>query len=361
MWYALHPDEVRRARISISPYGTISTEFFDNLPRTTGKTIYVSDNQDSFDGQIAKLTVAMPSSNLFGAKLFLSKQCTTSRELIRQSGYKIVRDKENAHYVVLPSIFKKADTWNYNVAMFQEGADNSILWLCSVRKLSNPREYNANTPEEGQRILDALKKAFRNDEVLTFYHSTLLNEQVATISKKCPDMEEFFTRGDTTGPLYIIEDNLPLKALSNFSVENMKLWAKEGDIRILDKIICGSDWQEYPFTTALFLKSTRPYLLRSQLSAQFCSILDEIEYDSLQLKNYSISSWKYNKPISPKDWALAQEYLLDNIGVKDKGYTDKFPDWYSALIRSKRVVASTSIPEPMLYKDLLKMIDIYSK
>ena len=361
MWYTLQPDEVRRARVSISPYGTISTEFFGNLPRTTGKTIYVSDNQDNLDSQISTLTLMNPNNNLFGSKLFLSKQCTTSRELIRQSGYKIVRDKENADYVVLPNIFSKADTWPYNVAILHESSDKTILWLCDVRKYSNSSGYRANTPEEGQRIIDALKRAFHNDDVLTFYYSTLLNDQVATISRKCPDMEELFVHGDTIGALYIMENRLPLKALSNFSVENMKLWAKEGDIRILDKIICGSDWKEYPFTTAIFLKSQLPYLLRSQLSAQFCNILDEIEYDSLTLEDYSISQWKYSKPISPKDWALAQEFLLDIIGIKDKGYTDRFPSWYSALIRSKRVVASTSIPEPMLYKDLLKMIDIFSK
>lgn len=308
---------------------------------------------DELDRECCLVTVSPISSY---NKLFVCPEVRTSRDIIRNSGYKIVRNPDDADYTVVPvpNSDNPFPLLFCNLALV-DNETNSLYLYTVVKGFRNtrldPGEYAANY----QKIHDFFCSAtYQNWEFV--YDSLVENGCVSIISRY--QVYSDIISNQYPHKIYVYETYLKKLCPVEFNIEALEIWSKCSDINILEKSICNSNWEEYPATLLIFLKKELTNSsLEGATSRNFQLVLDTIGYD----RRKSVETILGDKLIQPKDFNMLQKYIMYKLGVSENGgFTDKFsfyPD-YNGLFRVKLAVAPLKLSVPTTFSNILQLLKI---
>lgn len=281
--------------------------------------------------------------------LFISRHCRLNRELFRSSGYKIVRDPDNADVIVVPDmnqLCKKQRTYVFDVMATRDGD----CFLFSIY------EGSLNVGKYGQYDRDLVKHGLAADnyEVVSDLARTKCECQIV------PNYDEYraMLESPDDGRLYRSELSVPLKTSTVITPEVLHIWSCSTDLKLLSSSILLSDWQRYPLTLASVLSDNKAlYSITSfrNLAPGFRAVLEAIEY-----RSYAHGLCDYSRrEIQPQDWNMLQRYALYRLGLPEAGgFIDTNNDGTCNAVtklRMKFVVKPLFISEPMDYDNLCAM------
>ena len=285
-------------------------------------------------------------SNMAGSTLFVSKDSKLSRDLLRNSGYKITYSKNKADYVIVP-VVSEEDFIEWDADIIIKNAFTNDVYLGTI---NNPCNY-AIDPE---RYVESLA-----NEILV--HKSDLEYFILPGKLRFPvwgvkDIDEYtgILRGESA--LYISDMDIPIVPSNTLSVETLDMWrrlAASNDITLLEKSILNSDAKEYPFT--LF---------------QFMTLEPDVKYRIFGngirwlLKSLGLNTYGYfpdNIMIQPKDVNLLNDWIVYRLGLPATGgFLVNASNYkaYADLTRARLAVAPINVKEPITYsnyKNLVKM------
>ena len=249
-------------------------------------------------------------------KVFVSKACTIPRDIVRMN-YTIVKNKSKADVVLMPQ----------NNDLFVNVYCPVIVAIMSNGEYCRVNLHKHNNSSDGdstklQDLVPTIKTWLENKfsalcTDIAYWSSSYLYQV-----RKC---EEYADLIDDEGAynmneyshkaLYIKEYDIPLDNVSNpLSGEGLAMMTRQTDTKILEKLVTGSDWTEYPFTMYKFLDLNLNRRLRSSLSRSTLAVIDTLN-DRFR-HNYSGGAGV----ASAKDYNLYQDFCLAIMGIQgEKG------------------------------------------
>lgn len=270
-----------------------------------------------------------------GMKLYISSDCKTSRDLFRNSGYKLVRDKDNADMIVVPA-FRNSDyypRYTYELAMFDP--DKGELTLFSVYRNEGVRKaLNHYSEDDLQRVKDYLKSFYGNNcEVI----GDSFEENDCYI---IPHYKEHVAMLENTKfpSKYVRETGVWLDCPTTISPETLRIWKSSNDEEVVAKAICTSNWQDYPVTLCAFLYDKSNIIGHG--GNNFRLVLQQIGYKS----GYGLYDMIRDREVSPEDWNMLQKYMMmlmgmpEEGGILPKGAINKLPYKYKDIFLRRAVV-----------------------
>lgn len=286
-----------------------------------------------------------------GEKFFISSKCKTSRDLFRTSGYKIVRDRENADKTILRALphVKARTTFVFDLAVRN---CNNDLMLLTVKK-----EYDDNWTEITAAELAAIKYHF--DSSSSIIGDGVFPKTKATLLPIDDDYEKYLSSDISyfTSHPFMFELDVPLSCPVEINLETLSLWKHCYDNELIAKAICNSNWQKYPCTLACFLSEEKT-MIKYFGGANFKMILDQIGFDPYSSLSHILSG----RIIEPDDWNLLQAYIMDKAGVPENGgyvSTDhpEITEDYLQLSRKRYVVAPLRLSAPMTFENIQSLLN----
>lgn len=255
-----------------------------------------------------------------GNSLFISKECSTPRDIIRKSGFKIVNDPDSADYIVIPHTTSvKWEEERCNVV----ACDGVTLYLFCIERMQTGRRGhvtgdNTLSDEEMQYVNELLSRQMSS--AFEIYYNPGMR---STIVSFCPKIKEFEEIVCETKPnaKYISNTFLELDSVSEVNPETLQIWDKmEKDVFM--RSVVNSNWREYPYTIKTLIE-LRGFFLHSISSAynEMVRTLDEVDYEGHK--------------VSVKDWNMCQKLFMIHLGVSETGgYASK--DIFDNLNYSQR-------------------------
>lgn len=279
--------------------------------------------------------------------LFISPHSKVSRDLVRNSGYKITYSEDKADFIVIPKPFGKDYKCMVNLIVLNTATNE--LYICNINNRGYDERYDAeffvNKIAEYLNITDkSILDYHANDNVYSLFPIWLF--------KGCEEYHGILN-GTVQGTKYILDSDLPLTPTNKLSVETLDMWRRlaKSDDNLLEKSILNSDAREYPFTMFNFLwyDSTMRYKSKPQKIRWMM--------ESMGIRD----DWPSSKTIEPKDLNLIQDYILYLLGVDGKSgfistmqYND-LPYAYQRLLMTRFAVCPVRIDSPTNYANIQAM------
>ena len=270
-----------------------------------------------------------------GDTLYINSECKLSRDIIRQTGYKITINKEKADYVVIPY---KHDYTSYEFDILANKGDDVFLFQ------SDKRSFRTMCTNKGD-IKKQLEDGGYTDVV---FFDEVVGSECYFIPKF--DVYEDIIANGANGVNYIYEKDLRVKPSIELSVETLNVWKNITDDNLKAKLLATSDCTKYPVTLIYFIHTYWWRYLYGISDAHVKRILDIIGYD----ENQSLANnMFYRRVVQPDDWNLLTKFILDKVGVSEEGgfITDNnilnLDDLEKTVLRSRLCVAPFYIKEPM--------------
>ena len=255
-----------------------------------------------------------------GASVFVNKKCIIRRDLIRQSGYKIVLDRSKADVVVIPSV-KTMSCHDFKFDIW--AVQDDVLYLMGCKD-----------DIDGDDIRDNIRSTFESNGY-TDIHFNVTGDYGSSVYfiPKIQSYMDILT-GVYPDESYIQEYDLPIRYPSTMNLETLKLWSNIDDDNIRRQVLLSSDAVKYPCTTCMMLH-TKWYGFNDENST-VRGLFKEIGYDSRN----SIDSDIFDREvIQPEDWNLMQDFIMYCSGVSaDGGYTKDIPSSMTRFILKRQAV-----------------------
>ena len=340
-----------RASLNFSPSTLCQMSY------TTGKDAYISPDEGYWhipSRMLMANAYNRVTTNSLRSSLFISSSCKLPRDLVRNSGYKIVRDKDKADYVVIPAIKSpRTSQYEFNIGFIVNGT----LALISISRTDGHEKFDDSDIESIKEVIEKRyeKNGYKVDE---FIHNDNLVPFSVQFLQKCEEYEElFYTVAANSRPAisYVLDTSVQLVGSNTISVETLEIWSRMNERDILEKSIINSDWQKYPCTMAVFMKTEKPGWTVNP-GQQFRWLLKQIDYDEFQESN-TFS----NKIVTPEDWNMLQKWIMYRFGLSENGGfipIDKSNHMlsmdfrYHNLVMSRLCIAPMMISEPESFKNL---------
>ena len=148
----------------------------------------------------------------------------------------------------------------------------------------------------------------------------------------------------------MFDTKIQLTPSTNISVETLDLWSRLDDMNMLGKLICSSDWKEYPVTLSVFLEE-ECYDIKYINNQNVKMILHEIFFD------YT----KEDMAVTPKDYNMLVSWIYHKLGCNDVKATYipferyiKLGTVYQNMLRRTICVAPKVMPQETTYGNLRK-------
>lgn len=282
-----------------------------------------------------------------GSKLFVAPECKISRDTLRNSGYKIILDRDKADAIVIPDIDRrkyKCQSCNlvamkdddlYLIDISKPGWDFPVLNESDMHFVRKYLEDNHRQESD-----DVQKSSLR-----------------VWFLPKCEDIEDVLT-GNARNVPYIQESFIPVAPSTVISPETLTFWENVDDDNLLMRTICTSDWAKYPVTLLCFLALVRDDNNWQRVANEdFRRILDKIGYQYNYYKGWVFQ----NRYIFPEDYAMLQSYLYFKLGVGEKGgfVTDdamkKLPSELQEILQRRIALAPLTLAAPVTCESLKEM------
>lgn len=237
------------------------------------------------------------------SKLFISPSCKTPRDMFRNSGYKIVRDKNNADIIVVPNIEHSEIVFNANIVSYI--SYNNTLVLFNARNLDDVDKYVVAKIKTDKYFIDDINNIikyylFSRDERDKIAQSCI-NEYLNLIDSRCvfsiPYIEEYKEIFLNKYTNYATVSNVPFTPSRDIDLDTLIIWynqlkAQKRDLAFAS-MAC-SNFKEYWFTIIMLLK----------LTDNSYNIPDK--YDMF-VKNRTLSD---DFVVLAKDWNLYQDFIM---------------------------------------------------
>lgn len=282
-------------------------------------------------------------------KLFISPDCKIPRDLVRNSGYKVVMNKDNADYVVVPTPKDtQCSSYSFNVAFTLK--DNEDAYFIRVNRHDGIETF---TDEEIEIILERIKQevADYGYEVDEFFYNNDLSKFKVYFVPKCEEYRDIFERKYKYQ--YALDTNVELVGATNMSIETLEIWSHMDSEQVLQKSVMNSDWQKYPCTLAVFLREERnAYCYRP--TGQWAWLLNQIHYNIFE------NDIEYADVITtPEDWNMLQKWVMHKLDVSDSGGYVRWKDYdnlpwsYKKVITQRMYVKPVNITEEANFNNLI--------
>lgn len=276
------------------------------------------------------------NSNPFpGDTLYINSECKISRDVIRQTGYKITINKEKADYVVIPY---KHNYTSYAFDILANKGDD--IFLFQSRK-------------KGFRTLSINKGDIKKQlEDMGYTDVVFFDEVVGSECYFIPkfDVYEDIIANGANGVNYIYQKDLRVKPSVELSVETLNVWKNITDDNIKAKLLATSDCTKYPLTLLYFIHTYWWRYIYGISDAHVKRILDIIGYDESQ----SLTSNMFcRRVVQPDDWNMLTNLILDKVGASEEGGFIADKTFYELdeiernVLRYRMCVAPFYIKEPM--------------
>ena len=285
----------------------------------------------------------------YGEKVWMSPKCRIPRDIVRNSGYKFVRDIDNANVVIVPETTDGYAVYKGNLLAWNN--DTQSLYIYTVSRNEGIRDKE--TLIDAELDLDKIKNRLER------HKQTLLTENFSkTISvellPKCEEWKAILT--DRCSKRFITELRVPLTYPVQISVDTLMLWKRATDMDLLAKAICASDWKDYP-ACVLYVLCDHAYI-SDHGGQQMKLILDQLHWERYSDAEDILE----HEVIQPKDWNMLQDFIMAELGLGPEGgfvseqkYKDISID-YNNIVRSRIAVKPLKITEPVLFENLTELI-----
>lgn len=272
--------------------------------------------------------------------LFITPECQMSRDVIRNSGYKITIDRDKADYVVIPykHVFEKYECDGF-------ARKENDIYIFHNKDLALYAESTNTTV-----IREALGKYGFTDIVLACElasHAVYMIPNFPVykeiLDRKCPD-----TR-------YIFENKLDLVPGIQMSIETLNVWKNVTDNSMRAKLLLNADWQHYPVTIMYFCHkywySTLYYVTGN---AKVASMFQNLDWNIENSIDYNLF---HRRLIQPEDWNMLTKFVLSELNLPENGgfIKEGIGDLEKHILRHTNCVAPYYITEPML-SDQIKIM-----
>lgn len=241
--------------------------------------------------------------------LYISPSSSISRDLIRKTGYKITYNKENADKIVVPQTYDPA-TFTTNLVV--EARDADIALVVDTYRTSNFVKESFDSAEVAlfeAAIKEWYLKRFKASTLIFHKKDDELDDFVIYFLKRCEEYKDMYGSNGK----YVSDVKLPINASYTTDLDSIEVMIRCKDSHILDKMLQGSDWQNYPLTTCMVLDLTQGYVSRTEATSLF---LRAIDYDTFRYD--SPIEWGKNRIISPEDWNLAQRMVMRKLHLDEE-------------------------------------------
>ena len=282
--------------------------------------------------------------------VFVTPEVRLSRDVIRNSGYKITRDPDKAEVVVIPATRETYLRYEFNVVVFDKHSKSLFLYSFN-RKDSTRSEYSVKYDDD----FDLVKEMFKDEEQYVLFQDKILDRAYATILPRYQGYKDLLLN---TYPdrHYAMETKLRCLMPIEINIETLEIWRRSDDADMVQKSIAQSNWQDYPVTILCFLKNDCPSWFCDAPNNAFKLVLEQIGW---QDRRYPLAALMQDRVIQPKDWNLLQSYLMYRLGVdEDGGYTkiDTYNKltWYGPFFRKRFVVSPYKITTPQTFDNLMQ-------
>ena len=285
------------------------------------------------------------------SNLYVSSACKTKRDYFRNSGYKIVRDKSKADFVVIPEYSYNA-IHLYDIAAFDE--NHKELTLYTIKDNFNKVE---RTPEERY---NACKEYLTRTGLSVIDQESTEKPVTCTFLRDVDEFTDILTPDYPPFP-YISEMEIYLTPTLEINIENLNIWKRmlngyntTGDM--FSELLCQSNWKDYPVTMLYFLKDV-PYMnvrYAMRKNAQAREILLKIGYS----EDRSFMTSAQDKIVNPCDWELLQEYIYNECNLpQNGGWVTEKSRLGPELVSSRIYVKPIHISQPMVLRDIVELCE----
>lgn len=289
--------------------------------------------------------------------IFISSESKISRDLVRNSGYKITIKEENADKVIVPVMYP-TEAIDPNIVI----RAGEVIAFVYVRRRS---DYCTDpfTEEEWESVLDAAK-----DMVFKFQQAQNDPTPYIGFNEDHESFPVYFIRKveqykkllkNPAWDRYITDVGFPITTSSTFSMEFLEMLLRYKDENIFNKLLIASDFIKYPLTTNVLLRKrgTANLFITETLRD---TVLRPIDFETYYYR--SRKDWGRNRVISPEDWNLCQKFLMTHFNAPEEGGFVSDKDWigfhneYLQLVRAKVAIKPLYITEPTPYPLLMSLV-----
>ena len=279
--------------------------------------------------------------------LYVSSDCTISRDALRNSGYKIVRSKEKASAIILPKLREFA-TYTFNICILKASGAVTFVQLTDLIS-GNIKKEEVETFIHFLKTKTSLAGDDENSYTL-IYDEDSLKKMTTYVIPKCADYADLWGRdeGDWT---FGFENNILLTPTVEVTPELFTIWDKCKDMWVLACALTQVDWQKYPVTLATYLYDNKTQI-RQYVNTYQKHILEQIGF--YQLWN----NGTINRAVEPEDWNMLQKCRLALLGLPETGGLVK-PEKVGLKVGNlpcRIQVKPLYITEPAMYEDLLTAV-----
>lgn len=334
------PIEMHSFRVESDYYGNLRLRVTDCASYSTwgGKQLCFGLKNAPSQGYAYPVHLAYDLNCSTYPFLYVSPECSISRDTLRNSGFKIVRNKEKASCVLLPPYGESA-SFTYNVCVIIDGKNVNLF---NIEKKSNLTE------ERCDKILELIKGKYSSldQSKIRYIFNPLLESANIYVVPKCENYIDLYT-GSADGPFYGFEDCIELIPSIEVTPELFTIWDKCNELDVIACALANCDWQKYPVTLAMYLYENKQGIRHHANSSQ-SFILKCIGFYDL---------WRngtMDRVVEPEDWNMLQKCMLYSLGLPETGGLLKAScDSVSKGLPCRIQVKPMYIKEPALFKDLM--------
>lgn len=285
------------------------------------------------------------------SNLWVSPHCKMPRDLFRNSGYKLVRDRNNADALISPAIALD-DYHTLTATIVAQDSSTDTLYLFRVTGGSN--ELRSKCEDRlNDNLWEDITGYLSERYGLEVLHSNLGDEITVEFLPKIDDWKEILVNNN---PNYISEFSIQMQYPVTISVESLQMWKHISDRELLAKTVSMSDWKYYPVTMMFFLNFECPDDLRYYGGSSMELMLQHLEYDAYA----PIDRCLEGRIVSPKDWNMLQDYIAAELNIPETGgFVDpnkySFLKEFSSALKQKLAVKPIKITQPMVYDDICSL------
>lgn len=264
-------------------------------------------------------------------KVFVSPQCYTPRNIIRQK-YDIVRNSEKADILVMPNQINISSYDNYytckNLLVEYTNTVTNDKTFCYYIVLPNydGRMHISRTAGKDYKDVTVdndkfIKKMMSFEGMIPQYTTFTYREVTDTVRyAEQDDVASVFYGNNPDNKVIICEKYLPMDMPTQFNVETMKSLYYCADKDVFEKAFVASNYMDYPLCAKMIYQKQKRRTLwfsyRAKINRKMLSVIDDMKLDEGYYK------WSEEK-ISPEDYNLFIDFLMDIANVKEKGFISK--------------------------------------
>ena len=279
-----------------------------------------------------------------GDTLYVSSGSKIPRDLLRNSGYKITRDKDKADYVVIPEAETQSSYKGYICAL-RDGGCFEWYDLRDNHTSDNIRPTGLQLDIIERR----LKEQFSPIEVYKSVEGIKL-----TFTKDITEHEELFTG---RAAKYVLDTQVALVPSTTINPENLDIIARMPEFNAKMKILMSSDFQKYPYTMCKFFENTLALDYGYKYGDQVNWMMKAVHYDQYDGRGC------YPQLVEPEDYNMLQDWIFYQLGVSGNaglispGKVGDLRTGYRESILRKTAVKKLKIDQPMSEESLKSLIN----